>query len=306
MHFLGVPAASMTGFRLQAILVLLLLLEGVTRIPRCSSLRPLESIAFNASLDPSSNETEQCTKSDVDDSASSRAGEANPALLNILKATSAGDDDSSSSASPSFAGIERDIIELFDKNSPSVANILAVQMPRNNPISKFFDSVPRKVKTSSGSAFMWDDEHLVTAFHILSDEKKKSILPRLVVLVDFMAIHTYVEATVVGADPKNDIAVLRLLNLQGEHSDGIKVYYADGIKLTGRGTKDTDIIPKPLPQGKSISLKVGQRVVSLGNRSGGGRGVSLKMGTLSEMHTLYRTSNPAQPQLNSCVLFDGK
>jgi S1-C subfamily serine protease len=91
-------------------------------------------------------------------------------------------------------------------------------------------AVPR----GTGSGFIWDDEgDIVTNFHVIKDSARAEV--RLADGRDY-------QATLVGASPEHDIAVLRI----------------------GVGFKH----PRPVPIGTSADLKVGQKVFAIGNPFG--------------------------------------
>lgn len=88
---------------------------------------------------------------------------------------------------------------------------------------------PDAVRPGSGSGFIWDSHHLVTNYHVVeSAHEVKATLSNQ---------QTY-PATVIGSDPANDIAVLRLQ------------------------TAPQDV--KPISVGTSHDLMVGQRVFAIG------------------------------------------
>lgn len=232
------------------------------------------------------------------------AQQADDDLLGALKATS-----SSDAAESSFVGLERDIVQAFQRTSPSVAQIVAYEEPRGNPISKLFDRYRTSfsVECDYGSGFMWDGEHVVTAYHVLAREygffrKGISISPRLTVLVDLIGVPTRIEAEVVGGDAQKDIAVLRLL-LEGSRKDGILLYNEDGSEF-GDDTKGQQL-PQPLQLGNSRSLKVGQSVLAVASLIDGHHGGTLKTGTVSEIGGHVK-STEIQTDFHGCIVVDGE
>jgi S1-C subfamily serine protease len=91
---------------------------------------------------------------------------------------------------------ERNTIEVFRAVSPSVVAVvnLAVQVD-------FFSGAAQEVAQGSGSGFLWDRQgHVVTNYHVVQGSR------RLMVLLDTQEY----PARLVGAEPKRDIAVLRI------------------------------------------------------------------------------------------------
>jgi S1-C subfamily serine protease len=124
---------------------------------------------------------------------------------------------------------ERNTIEVVRKTKNSVVFITNLQYLRD-----FFFTSDELVPQGSGSGFVWDDQgHIVTNFHVIDEGVKY-----MVSLPD----QRQVEATLVGRDPKKDIAVLKL----GESVPGLA----------------------PLTIGTSRDLQVGQKVIAIGNPFG--------------------------------------
>jgi S1-C subfamily serine protease len=91
-------------------------------------------------------------------------------------------------------------------------------------------SVPR----GTGSGFIWDDQgHVITNFHVISGASEATV--RLADGRDY-------KATLIGASPSHDIAVLRI-----------------GVDFQR---------PPPVPLGTSGNLEVGQKVFAIGNPFG--------------------------------------
>jgi S1-C subfamily serine protease len=128
-----------------------------------------------------------------------------------------------------LVGTEKQIVDVFSSVAPSVISITAFSVERSS-----FSLNANKIPRGAGSGFVWDDaSHIVTNLHVI---------------VDADAIHVTLQdqstflATMVGAAPSMDIAVLRLKGLNR--------------KL------------KPIPLGRSGLLLVGQRVLAIGNPFG--------------------------------------
>ncbi len=123
---------------------------------------------------------------------------------------------------------ERRDIDVFRRASASVVFITNY----TRQLDYFsFDAV--ETPAGSGSGFVWDrDGHIVTNFHVIEDGSKFSVT---------LGDQEY-EATVVGAAPDKDVAVLKI--------------EAPAARLV------------PLVVGRSGDLVVGQRVLAVGNPFG--------------------------------------
>lgn len=123
--------------------------------------------------------------------------------------------------------LEEQIIAIYDATSPAVVNITS----RGFTTDMLMRTVPQG---GTGSGFVYDSSgHIVTNFHVVEDAEE--------VTVTFSNGETY-EAEIVGTDPINDLAVVRI----EAGSD----------------------LPDPLPVADSDTLKVGQFVVAIGNPFG--------------------------------------
>jgi S1-C subfamily serine protease len=127
-----------------------------------------------------------------------------------------------------LAADEKATIELFERCSPSVVYITSLA---RRPVN-FFEMT--EVPQGSGSGFVWDRQgHVVTNFHVIQGSDS---------LVVTLADQSDWKATVVGAEPDKDLAVLRI--------------GAPEAKLP------------PILVGTSRDLKVGQKVFAIGNPFG--------------------------------------
>jgi S1-C subfamily serine protease len=123
--------------------------------------------------------------------------------------------------------IEARRIAVYERAAPAVVNV-TTQVLRT---SFFYGTIPEE---GSGSGFLWDAEgHIVTNHHVIAGVQK--------VEVTFSDDFT-TPATVIGSDPVNDLAVLRVESVPA------------GIT--------------PLTVGGSSQLKVGQTAIVLGNPFG--------------------------------------
>ena len=124
---------------------------------------------------------------------------------------------------------EQSTIDVFSKFSRSVVHITSLETRRDR-MTLDVTEIPQ----GTGSGFVWDqDGHIVTNFHVVQGGDRASVT---------LNDNTTYPATIVGQAPDKDIAVL--------HID------APPQKLL------------PLPLGQSASLKVGQKVLAIGNPFG--------------------------------------
>ncbi len=123
---------------------------------------------------------------------------------------------------------EKNNIEIYQKYSPGVVNITTTTLAYDF----FLRPIPMESGTGSG-AIMDDSGHIVTNFHVIDGAREVEVT---------LANKTKHRAVVVGADPNNDLAVLRI--------------DAPKSQLT------------PIPLGTSKGLQVGQKVLAIGNPYG--------------------------------------
>jgi S1-C subfamily serine protease len=134
---------------------------------------------------------------------------------------------------------EQGTIDIFEKFSRSVVNVTSIHTARNR-ITLDVTEIPQ----GTGSGFVWDSlGHIVTNFHVVQcgQDMNGGVQPcerANVTLND----GTQYPATIVGVAPDKDIAVL--------HID------APAGKLV------------PIPVGESAHLKVGMKVLAIGNPFG--------------------------------------
>jgi S1-C subfamily serine protease len=120
-------------------------------------------------------------------------------------------------------------IELFRKASPSVVHITSLGAQRD-----LFSANVQQVPRGTGTGFVWDASgHIVTNFHVIQGANGAKVT---------LADQSTYDATLVGAFPDRDLAVLKI----------------DAAK---------DKLP-PLALGTSRDLQVGQRVYAIGNPFG--------------------------------------
>jgi len=136
--------------------------------------------------------------------------------------------------------LENQFVAVYERSSPSVVNITN----RRIVMSRFMGSTPQE---GTGSGFVSDGQgHIVTNYHVIEDADQ---------LMVTLANGSVYEASVVGSDPLNDLAVIRI-----------------------DAGKD---LPQPLLLGDSDQLRVGQFVLAIGNPFGVGQ--TLTTGVISAL-----------------------
>lgn len=123
--------------------------------------------------------------------------------------------------------LEAQVQAVYQRASPAVVNITT----RSLAYDFFLNPVPRE---GSGSGFLYDTRgHIVTNFHVVENARELQVT---------LADGRTLSARVIGTDPTNDLAVIRV----------------DGLSDSWQ----------PLPIGNSEGLTVGQFVVAIGNPFG--------------------------------------
>ena len=136
----------------------------------------------------------------------------------------------SAQANDNFLELEKRIIQVYQENVPSVVGVANIKVARN-----FWYGEEVEVPQGAGTGFVWDElGHIVTNFHVVDGGNS--------FLITFHGDKTQYKAKVVGASPKNDIAVLKLLK---------KKPMIKKVKLAS-----------------SEQLKVGQLALAIGNPFG--------------------------------------
>jgi S1-C subfamily serine protease len=124
---------------------------------------------------------------------------------------------------------EQTTIDVFEKFSRSVVHITSLASRRDR-ITMDVTEIPQ----GTGSGIVWDqDGHIVTNFHVVQEGDRANVT---------LNDGTTYPATIVGTTPDKDLAVLKI--------------DAPPQKLL------------PLPVGQSSNLKVGQKVLAIGNPFG--------------------------------------
>ncbi|MFM8552419.1 MAG: S1C family serine protease, partial [Nitrospiraceae bacterium] len=130
---------------------------------------------------------------------------------------------------PELSPEERSTIALFERSARSVVFITNTGIRRDLFSLNLFE-----VPQGTGSGFVWDKAgHIVTNYHVVHGADQINVI---------MADRSDHKAKVVGVDPDHDLAVVQ-----------IKV--------------PPDLLA-PIPVGSSSELKVGQKVLAIGNPFG--------------------------------------
>lgn len=128
-----------------------------------------------------------------------------------------------------LAADEQATINIFEQNSPSVVYITTVER-----VVSLWSRNVREIPSGTGTGFVWDKfGHIVTNYHVVEGHKSAKVR---------LSDQRLFDASVVGASPEHDLAVLQL-----------------------RETADT---PPPVQVGSSSDLRVGQKVLAIGNPFG--------------------------------------
>ena len=136
--------------------------------------------------------------------------------------------------------LEDQVVAVYDSAGPAVVNISTIVIAYDF----FMRPVPQEGGTGSG--FLYDNEgHIVTNYHVVENAEELSVT-----LADGEAY----PAEIVGADPSNDLAVVRI---------------------------DAGYLPEPIGLGNSDGLRVGEFVVAIGNPFGLER--TLTVGVISSL-----------------------
>ena len=128
-----------------------------------------------------------------------------------------------------LSAVERSAIEVFERVSPSVVQIVARAAPTNP-----FEEDEGQARGASGTGFVWDQSgHVVTNDHVVQGAKVVGVR---------LAAGDVVQGDVIGVAPNYDLAVVRMRNPRQ--------------------------VPPPVPLGSSADLKVGQTAYAIGNPFG--------------------------------------
>jgi S1-C subfamily serine protease len=124
---------------------------------------------------------------------------------------------------------ERNTIAVFRDSAPAVVFVTQTRV-----IIDYLAGTTQEVPAGSGSGFVWDEDgHVVTNFHVVQDARSLT--------VTFHDQQTF-EALVVGAEPRKDVAVLKV--------------------------KAPKSMLKPVRTIQHVDLEVGQKTIAIGNPFG--------------------------------------
>ncbi len=181
----------------------------------------------------------------------------------------------SSSGVSAITPEEETNIRIYREISPCVVNIVSTTISYDF----FYNPIP---ETGAGSGVIFDRKgHIVTNYHVVEDAQRLDVT---------LSDGSKYEAEIVGIDPGNDIAVIRIK--------------APPDRL------------KPIPLGDSGSLMVGQKVLAIGNPFGLEN--TLTVGVVSSlgrtmksvdgrlMHGIIQTDAAINPGNSGGPLLDGE
>jgi S1-C subfamily serine protease len=144
--------------------------------------------------------------------------------------------------------LEGQVVAVYDSAGPAVVNISTVVIAYDF----FMRPVPQEGGTGSG--FIYDNEgHIVTNYHVVENAEELSVA---------LADGEVYPAEIVGVDPSNDLAVIRI---------------------------DAELLPEPIGVGDSDDLRVGEFVVAIGNPFGLER--TLTVGVISSLGRVIQSPN---------------
>lgn len=144
---------------------------------------------------------------------------------------------------------EKNTIQLFKKSSPLVVSVSSSQMRAD-----FFTRSRHEVPTGAGTGFVWDTKgHVITNFHVIQGAMGSS--SKISITTKDGDQH---QAEIVGVEPRQDIAVLKVKGLKNKKS-GFRQRLSD-----------------------SKELVVGQKVIAIGNPFGFEQ--SLTQGVISALN----------------------
>lgn len=174
-----------------------------------------------------------------------------------------------------LAADELNTIEVFKKISPSVVYITSITLQRD-----LFSLNAVEIPQGTGSGFIWDDQgRVVTNYHVISDAGRIQVT---------MADNSSWKATLIGAAPDKDLAVLQI----------------DAPRHLLRG----------IPVGEAKNLLVGQKVFAIGNPFGldqtmtsgiiSALGREIKAVTGRQIHGMIQTDAAINPGNSGGPLLD--
>jgi len=153
---------------------------------------------------------------------------------------------------------EQTNVDIYDRLSPGVVNITSTSYTYDF----FYQAIPQ---SGSGSGVVLDgDGHIVTNYHVIENAVENAVRYRTAPEIEVtLADQSRHQATVVGVDPSNDLAVIRV--------------------------DSPDIDWTPVPFGSVEGLRVGQKVLAIGNPFGLDR--TLTTGIISSLGRAIEATN---------------
>jgi len=113
---------------------------------------------------------------------------------------------------------EQTTVDIFRKAAPSVVHVTTLVTSGAQSVGLDLERIP----TKTGSGFIWDKQgHVVTNYHVLEDGDAVQVV---------LADHTAKKATVVGAYPDEDIAVL-YIDASADQLDPVLVGTAKDLEV---------------------------------------------------------------------------
>lgn len=150
----------------------------------------------------------------------------------------------------SLSKAEQETIDLFEQSSPSIVYINTANIRRDWSFNLL------EIPQGTGSGFIWDEEgHIVTNFHVIDGADRYKVT---------LSNQESYDAELVGVAPGKDLAVLKLKGI------------------------NQDLL-KPISQGNSANLRVGQTVFAIGNPFG--LDYSLTQGIISALSREIQAKN---------------
>ncbi|HOJ63269.1 MAG TPA: trypsin-like peptidase domain-containing protein [Spirochaetota bacterium] len=143
-------------------------------------------------------------------------------------------------------------IDIYKKISPSVVNITYY---KTEYINYFFDIYPQQTEGQGSGAIIDKEGYIITNYHVVGGADK--------VIVALSKEENIYEAEIIGVDPENDLAVIKIKNPPKDLS--------------------------PIPLGTSKDLQIGQSVYAIGNPFGLDR--TLTSGIISALERPIKTQN---------------
>ncbi|MCW5212802.1 trypsin-like peptidase domain-containing protein [Desulfobulbus sp. TB] len=174
-----------------------------------------------------------------------------------------------------LADDEKNTIAVFREVSPSVVYITTIELQRN-----IFTLNVYEIPKGTGSGFIWDRKgRIVTNYHVIADASRIEVT---------LADHSTWKASLVGAAPDRDLAVLQI-------------------------SAPADKLP-PIMVGESENLLVGQKVFAIGNPFGldqtlttgvvSALGREIKSVTNRSIHNVIQTDAAINPGNSGGPLLD--